>query len=213
MVEKSVIKIPVDKIHPNSWNPFSMKPELFEALVRHIQKEELLGHIIVRPCDCPQIQGSHYEVIDGEHRLIAVQDRRVDLKEIPCLVEDKDDVEARLETLNFNLEHGEVVPEKFEALVRELESSARLSREQLADRLFISQEELKLHLAPVKIVPDAAPKIELTARNPTFTISARMHSRTDYDFVNSILKDIKEREECDEASAMLAVFRAWQQGK
>jgi len=115
MVEKETKKVPIERIHPNSWNPFSMKPQLFEALVKHIQKEGLMGSTYVRPCECPKIEGSHFEIIDGENRWMAAKDRRINLSEMECLVGAKSDVDARLETINFNLEHGEIVREKFEA--------------------------------------------------------------------------------------------------
>lgn len=209
MNEQQLIKkVPVEQIHVNSWNPFSMRPELFEALVKHIKKEGLIGNVIVRPCSCSQIEGSHYEIIDGENRFQAAQDRRIALKEIDCLIEDKNDVEARLETINFNLEHGEIVKEKFDSLIKDIESKWNLPKEEIANRLFISKEELSLRLAPLKMKVDQ-PKIKLEAKLPTFTISARMHSRKDYEFVSNILRNIMKEEECDESSALLSVFSDW----
>ncbi len=201
--ESEVIKVPSDRIHPNSWNPFSMKPEPFEALVKHVQKEGLLGQIVVRPCQCSRIEGVHYEIIDGENRWMVAQDRRVDIKEMVCLVEDKDDIEARLETINFNLEHGEIVQEKFQALIKDIETRAKLSIPEIAGRLFLPSQELALRITPVNVKVDQ-PRIDLQAKLPTFTISARMHSRKDYDYVDSILRSIMREDECDEASALLA---------
>lgn len=205
-------KVPIELIHPNPWNPFSMRPELFEALVRHIEREGMFGQIVVRRCPCLQIKESHYEIIDGENRFFAAQDRRIDLQEINCLIVEKDDVEARLETINYNLEHGELIPEKFDALLKDIERRGNLSRHDIATKLFVRPEDLatKLPLVNTNLKPV---KIEFQAKMPTFTISTRMHSRKDYEFVNSILQSIMKDEECDEASAMISVFGAYSKEK
>ena len=54
-----------------------------------------------------------------------------------------------------------------------------------------------LRVTPLLVEAEPA-KVRLEARLPTFTISARMHSREDYDFINSILGSIMESEECDQ---------------
>ncbi len=167
-----------------------------------------MGQIIVRPCECSKIEGSHFEIIDGENRWMAAQDRRIDLAELDCLVENKDDIEARIETINYNQERGEVVREKLDALIKDIESRGKITKEDIAKRLFISPENLMLRVTPLLVKAEPA-KVRLEARLPTFTISARMHSREDYDFINSILGSIMESEECDQASALLSVFRAY----
>jgi len=74
--------------------------------------------------------------------------------------------------------------------------------------MFVTQEELITKIAPpdIRVEP---PKIQLEARRPTFTITARMHSRKEYEFVDSMIQEIMDGEECDEASAILFVFRAY----
>ena len=54
------IPIAVERIHPNAWNPNSMKPEIFDALVQDIKQNSFLGAILVRKCLCKNVEGNHY---------------------------------------------------------------------------------------------------------------------------------------------------------
>ena len=203
------IPITVDKIHPNTWNPNSMKPEIFEALVEDIRRSGFLGAILVRPCGCPNMEGKHYEIVDGEHRWLASQDRRLDLKEIPCYVVERDDVSARIETVTRNREHGELVREKLAKLVGELTSTFKLRMEDVREKMMIPEQEFKLIVNPIEIKAPDISKVKLHGRRQIFQVSALLASREQYEFINKILDNVMDREECTKGEALYKVFKVY----
>lgn len=202
-------EIETEKLHPNSWNPFSMKPETLEELVQDVIQRGIQYPITVRACGCEMVAGDHFEIIDGEHRYLAATDRRVDQKKISCKIEEKDDIAARLETINLNRLRGDRVPERFERLVKELEEKYNLSREVIAAGFHMKVDALSMELKPLTIEVAQAPKIELKARGRTFAVNARLHSRREFEFVNGILRRVMEKEDCDEGSALMMVFQEY----
>lgn len=203
------IPIAINKIHPNAWNPNSMKPEIFEALVEDIRRSGFLGAILVRLCKCPNMKERHYEIVDGEHRWLACQDRGVDLKEIPCYVVERDDVSARIETVTRNREHGELVREKLVKLIGELTSTFKLRMEDVRDKMMIPEQEFKLIVNPIEIKAPDTSRVKLHGRRQTFQVSALLASREQYEFINKILDKVMEGEECTKGEALYTVFKVY----
>jgi ParB-like chromosome segregation protein Spo0J len=200
------IAVAIERIHPNAWNPNSMKPEIFDALVQDIKQNSFLGAILVRKCLCNNVDGNHYEVIDGEHRWLACQDRRLDLKDIPCYIVDRDDVSARIETVTRNREHGEIVKEKFAKLVTELKDSFKLPLENIRSRMMIPDKEFSLILNPVSAKAEPIKKLEFQGRRQTFIVSASIPSKQQYDMIMQILENVMKKEQCDKGYAMVRIF-------
>jgi len=203
-------EVETERLHPNSWNPFSMKPETLEELVQDVLQRGIQYPITVRPCKCEMIPGGHYEIIDGEHRYIAATDRRIDSKSITCKIEEKDDIEARLETINLNRLRGDRIQERFEKLIMELESKYSLSKEQIAKGFHMRLDALQMELKPVTMHASQTPKIELKARGKAYSVSARLHSRKEFEFISKIMRSVMEKDECDEGSALMAIFQEYE---
>lgn len=216
MEESSIMKelatpvgLDVEKIHPNAWNPNSMNPEIFDALVQDIKQNGFLGAILVRKCQCKNVNGEHFEIIDGEHRWLACQDRRLDMKEVPCYVVERDDIRARIETVTRNREHGELVREKFAKLVVELKDIFNLPLNDIRTRMMIPENEFSLILSPVSMRIEPVKKMELQGRRQSFTVSASIPSRQQYDMIMETLENIMKKEQCDKGYAMFKIFSAF----
>src|SRR5690348_5830420 len=62
------IRVRIDRIHPNEWNPNQQSDETFNMLVEEIREDGFDHPVNLVPCDCEEIEGSHYKLIGGEHR-------------------------------------------------------------------------------------------------------------------------------------------------
>ncbi|MBI2184984.1 MAG: ParB N-terminal domain-containing protein [Thaumarchaeota archaeon] len=203
------VAIAVDRIHANSWNPNSMKPEIFEALVEDIKRNGFLGAILVRNCSCRNFDSEHFEIVDGEHRWLASQDRRIDLHKIPCYIVERDDISARVETVTRNREHGDFVREKLVKLIGELKGPFSLREEDIRARMMIPEAEFSLILNPVNMKPEPVRKLELHGRRPSFTVTASISSKEQYDMITGMLDTVMQEEQCDKGHAMVKVFTAF----
>ncbi|MBM3897703.1 MAG: hypothetical protein FJ358_04165 [Thaumarchaeota archaeon] len=61
-------------------------------------------------------------------------------------------------------------------------------------------------LNPTSAKPELIKKIELQGRRQTFTVSASIPSKQQYDMIMQILEKIMKKEECDKGYAMVKVF-------
>ncbi len=208
---KSSVRLKTDRVHPNSWNPFSLSPERFQALLFDVQDKGQRYPIQVRPCNCGTPEGDHHEITDGESRWLVAQQLRT--PEIECYVRELSDVEARFETLNLNYLRGDLVPERFQRLIAELDRRFALPKEKIAMGLRMSVEQLTMKIQPVKQEAEQQPPQRLEARAETFNVSARLHSRRMFDEVNSVLREIMRKEQCDEGMAIYYVFQAYKQAQ
>lgn len=59
------VKIPIEKIHPNPWNPNVTSERQQKAIAESLQEYSQVLEVVVRPH--PEIEGE-YQIIDGEHR-------------------------------------------------------------------------------------------------------------------------------------------------
>ena len=88
------ILIELNKITPNASNPNVVSEDILAKLRAEISQKGLCVPIIVRR------RGDGYEIVDGYHRWTICQD--LGWKEIPCIIQDYDDNEAKMKTIQLN---------------------------------------------------------------------------------------------------------------
>ena len=128
-------KIAISKIESNQWNPNEMDADTFEHLKEEITRIGLVQPILVRPSE------DKYEVIDGEHRLNAADE--LGMKEVPCIVIESEDADAKVTTINMNQIKGSLNPLKYAELLTDLQTSFGVDA--LKDLIKISDSELEGH--------------------------------------------------------------------
>ena len=124
-LEVSLLKI--NKVEPNPWNPNVQNEQQFNAEIESISNNGFLAPILVRAID------DHYQIIDGEHRLKALKEiiekkiegKRnvpdlVKLGQIPAIVIDVDDANAKKLTIIMNETRGRADFAKLGALLAEI---------------------------------------------------------------------------------------------
>ena len=84
-----VVDLPVGSLREAAWNPNAMEPPMVARLRMSIARFGLVGNLVVRRVDVDR-----YEVIGGNQRLQMLKEMGV--KQVPCVVLDLDDAEARL---------------------------------------------------------------------------------------------------------------------
>jgi ParB/RepB/Spo0J family partition protein len=106
-----------------------------------IAQKGLCEPIIVRS------RGDAYEIVDGEHRWRTCRD--LGISKIPCIIQDYDDNEAKIKTLQLNYLRGSVIPIKLAALIHDLNKEIKL--EDLAKRLPYEEPQLLDNLELLKL--------------------------------------------------------------
>lgn len=124
--------IELDRIQPNDYNPNVVPGDILVKLRAEIAKKGLCEPIIVRS------SGNGYIVVDGEHRWQVCKE--LGFKEIPCIIADFDEKEAKIKTLQLNYLRGSAVPIRLASLIHDL--NREITLEELARRL--PYEELQM---------------------------------------------------------------------
>ena len=88
-----------------------------------------------------------YTIIDGEHRWRVCRD--LGIREIPCIIQDFSETEAKIKTLQLNYFNGQAVPIKLAALIHDLNKEIKL--EDLAKRLPYEEPQLLDNLELLKL--------------------------------------------------------------
>lgn len=117
------LRVPVEAITPNNWNPNRMDEFMFQKELASIRAFGFVDPVTVR-----EIGDGLYEILDGEHRWRAAQD--LGMKMIPCwnLGYVPDPIAKQL-TVVLNETRGRADEDKLSALLNDLltsESSADL---------------------------------------------------------------------------------------
>ncbi len=134
-----IVFVEAGSISKNPWNPNRMDPDTRTKLYREIKEKGFVSPLLVRPRE------HDYQVVDGEHRFdIAVE---LGLKQVPCVVEDMDDNEARLKTLQLNGLRGENDPPKLARLLQELAKT--MDTREMAEKLPWTEIEIDQMLSMV----------------------------------------------------------------
>ena len=154
--DAEVIRVPIEDVLPNDWNPNKMNKTLYRALVADIKKFGFKGYISARTH--PTIE-KKYQIIDGEQRYTALKELGFD--EIPISLEQVDDETAKIITIRRNREKGDFDPQLLSDVLKDLNKKLTIS--QLAQELGYSEVELRgiLKLSKqIKNLQDKAEEIE-----------------------------------------------------
>ena len=119
--------IVVDRLDTLKRNPQYLTPAQMEALKASIERDGFVAPILVRP-----LQGGRFEVISGNHRLMAA--RELKREKVPCVIVRLDDQAAKRLAVNLNLIHGDPPAELLAPFLAELDD-ATLAQIHLDDSL------------------------------------------------------------------------------
>jgi len=142
--------IELNKIEPNNYNPNIIPDDILAKLRAEIEQKGLCEPIIVRS------RGEGYVIVDGFHRWQIC--RELNWQEVPCIIQDYDDNEAKIKTLQLNYMRGSAIPIKLASLIHEL--NKEISLEDLAKRLPYEEPQLLDNLELLKLPDDFGKDIE-----------------------------------------------------
>ncbi len=185
MKELEIKNLPIDKVRANSWNPNQMDAKTMAKLKSDIQRRGFVQPILVR-----QTNDDEWEIIDGYHRWSVLHE--LGYKEVPAIVIDMDDTEAKLKTIQLNYMRGNAVPIRLANLIHDLNKTMTL--EDLEAALPYEKAELKDSLDLLKLPTDIDKVVEERAEKerraePIF-ISATIYKDKEkslHDFVEQAL--------------------------
>ena len=142
--ELKVVDVPVERLHPNPWNPNRMDDARFSKLRAYVEREGFVEPLVVRPKEA-----GHYEILGGEHRWRIAKD--LGHTSVPCSVVELDDRRAKVLTVNLNELKGQSLPHLLAELVHDL--SRELTLDDLASQLPYDVMELE-DLQSLLRIPD-----------------------------------------------------------
>ena len=128
-------ELPIDQVVPN---PNQIRTDLdgpaLEELIEDIRVRGILEPILVRLlADDPH----HYEIVAGQRRYMAA--RAAGLVEVPVIIKEMDDQEARLVMLIENIQREELSPNDEKAFYLTLQNEYNYSVQQIADMIHKSR--------------------------------------------------------------------------
>ncbi len=185
MPELEIQSLPIDKVKANNWNPNKMDTKTMSKLKSDIKRKGVVQPILVR-----QTKENEWEIIDGFHRWSILQE--LGYREVPAIVLDMDDTEAKLKTIQLNYMRGSAVPIRLANLIHDLNRTMTL--EDLEAALPYEKAELKDSLSLLKLPTDIDKVVEERAEKerkaePIF-ISATIYKDKEkslHDFVEQAL--------------------------
>lgn len=167
---EEVIKIPIDQITPNRYQPRTVfDEEKIEELSRTIHTHGVIQPIVVR-----RIKEEHYEIIAGERRYRAM--KKLEWTEVPAIVRDLNDKETASIALIENLQREELTAIEEAMAYQQLLELHSLTQEALAQRLGKGQSTVANKLRLLKLpqfVQEAILNRELTERHARALISVK----------------------------------------
>lgn len=141
-IEK-IVPIPIEKLIPCPKNPFHIRydEEMLE-LIDRVSKVGIITPLIVRPK-----KDGNYEILSGHRRKRAGE--LLELKEMPCIVRDYDDIQAEIILVSSNSQRENILPsEKAFAYKMLLDAESKqgqrndLTFSQIAKKLKVTAEEI-----------------------------------------------------------------------
>ena len=141
-------------ISPNDYNPNVVGEDVLAKLRSEIADRGMCEPILVR-----KRGDDGYEIIDGEHRWQICKE--LGWQEIPCIIQDYDDKEAKIKTLQLNYMRGSAVPIKLAYLIHDLNKEIKL--EDLVRRLPYEEVQLMDSLELLKLPEDLDKTVEAQA--------------------------------------------------
>ena len=169
MATEEVIKIPIEKIIPNRYQPRTVfDDEKIEELSRTIHTHGVIQPIVVRPF------GEQYEIIAGERRYRAM--KKLEWTEVPAIVRNLNDKETASIALIENLQREELTAIEEALAYQQLLELHSLTQEALAQRLGKGQSTVANKLRLLKLpqfVQTAILNRELTERHARALIAIK----------------------------------------
>lgn len=159
---EEIIKIPIDKIVPNRFQPRTVfDEEKIDELSRTIRIHGVIQPIVVRECD-----GGLYEIIAGERRWRAM--KKLGWDRAPAIVKNMDDTETASMALIENLQRENLSPIEEAIAYGKLLELHNLTQEALAQRLGKGQSTVANKLRLLKLpeeIQDALLNKRITERH------------------------------------------------
>lgn len=172
MASEEVVKIPIDKIIPNRYQPRTVfDDEKIEELARTIHTHGVIQPIVIRPMDDDL---SKYEIIAGERRYRAM--KSLQWTEVPAIVRHLNDRETASIALIENLQREELTAIEEALAYQQLLELHSLTQEALAQRLGKGQSTVANKLRLLKLpqfVQDAILNREISERHARALISIK----------------------------------------
>lgn len=178
-------KVSIDKINPNDWNPNFENTRMYERVKDDLKKHGFIDPIIVQKHN--ERLNKDYVIINGEHRYKAFRDLKQ--AEAPCVIVDCDDKKAKVLTLRLNIEHGELMPNKIQAILVELSPVGDMKA--LNEITGIPQNDLKI-LSEIEVTDFEAPK--------------KKKNEGDEDDSQGVKVDVKRRVKCPKCGEKFKVL-------
>ncbi|RHW36110.1 nucleoid occlusion protein [Lysinibacillus yapensis] len=167
---EEVVKIPIDKIIPNRFQPRTVfDEEKIEELSRTIHTHGVIQPIVIRRFD-----EDRFEIIAGERRYRAM--KKLDWTEVPAIVRDLTDKETASIALIENLQREELTAIEEALAYQQLLELHSLTQEALAQRLGKGQSTVANKLRLLKLpqfVQEAILRREITERHARAMISVK----------------------------------------
>lgn len=170
---EEVIKLPIDKIKPNRFQPRTIfDDEKIEELSRTIHTHGVIQPIVVR-----STADNEYEIIAGERRYRAM--KKLQWTEVPAIVRDLNDKETASIALIENLQREELTAIEEAVAYQKLLELHELTQEALAQRLGKGQSTVANKLRLLKLpeeVKQAILKRDITERHARALIAVKDHT-------------------------------------
>lgn len=172
MASEEVVKIPIEKIIPNRYQPRTVfDDERIEELARTIHTHGVIQPIVIRPISD---QPGSYEIIAGERRYRAM--KSLQWTDVPAIVRDLNDRETASIALIENLQREELTAIEEALAYQQLLEMHSLTQEALAQRLGKGQSTVANKLRLLKLpqfVQDAILNREISERHARALIAIK----------------------------------------
>ena len=146
MAQKYVM-VPTNKCRLLKRNPQYLTPKQMDSLKRSIERDGFLVPVVVRP-----MRKGEFEIVSGNHRFLAAQE--LGIKNIPAVVSDLKDDQAKRVAINLNTIHGEPNAELMAPFLAELPDDILKDihiEKNLLDDIFSFDDELKKTLERLEV--------------------------------------------------------------
>lgn len=132
---REAVRLPIERIHRAPWNANVADTKTLDKIRRSLQRYGSVENSVVRPTWCigARTQGdiemrrvaqmdphTSYETLSGNHRLDIY--REAGLGEVPCVVVELPDADARMLAQTLNRTRGDDDPDKLKALLKSVVS-------------------------------------------------------------------------------------------
>lgn len=172
MASEEVVKIPIDNIIPNRYQPRTVfDDEKIEELARTIHTHGVIQPIVIRPISD---DSNNYEIIAGERRYRAM--KLLQWTDVPAIVRHLNDRETASIALIENLQREELTAIEEALAYQQLLELHSLTQEALAQRLGKGQSTVANKLRLLKLpqfVQDAILNREISERHARALIAIK----------------------------------------